>query len=89
FQGVIKRHGFSGGPSGHGSMSHRVPGSIGQCSYPSKVFKGTRMAGHMGNKQVTVRNLRVVGVDSDRHLVLVKGAVPGANKGLLLLRKAR
>lgn len=90
FAGVVKRHHFAGGPKSHGqSDRHRAPGSIGATTFPGRVFKGTRMAGHMGNKQVTVRNLRVVGVDSDRHLVLVKGAVPGANKGLLLLRKAR
>jgi len=90
FAGVVKRHHFAGGPKSHGqSDRHRAPGSIGATTFPGRVFKGTRMAGHMGNKQVTVRNLKVIKVDLDRHLLLVKGAVPGANKGLLLLKKAR
>lgn len=90
FAGVVKRHHFAGGPKSHGqSDRHRAPGSIGATTFPGRVFKGTRMAGHMGSKQVTVRNLKVINVDLDRHLLLVKGAVPGANKGLLLLKKAR
>lgn len=90
FAGVVKRHHFAGGPKSHGqSDRHRAPGSIGATTFPGRVFKGTRMAGHMGSKQVTVRNMKVINVDLDRHLLLVKGAVPGANKGLLLLKKAR
>ncbi len=88
FAGVIKRHGFGGGPGGHGSHFHRAPGSIGQCAYPSRVFKGVRMAGHMGDERVTVRNLKVVRVDSEHNVLLVKGAVPGANNGLVMIREA-
>ena len=88
FAGVIKRHGFGGGPGGHGSHFHRAPGSIGQCAYPSRVFKGVRMAGHMGDERVTVRNLKVVRVDAEHNVILVKGAVPGANNGLLMIREA-
>ena len=86
YQGVQKRHGFRGGPGGHGSMFHRRPGSIGQSSDPSKVFKGMKMAGHMGDVRVTVQNLEVVNVDAEKNLVLVRGAVPGANGGLLELK---
>ena len=78
FQGVIKRHGFSGGKATHGSMFHRAPGSIGQSASPSRVFKGMKGPGHMGNKRRTVKNLRVVKVDTDRNLLLVKGSVPGS-----------
>ncbi len=88
FAGVIKRHGFGGGPGGHGSHFHRAPGSIGQCAYPSRVFKGVRMAGHMGNERVTVRNLKVVRVDAEHNVILVKGAVPGANNGMVMIRDA-
>ncbi len=88
FAGVIKRHGFGGGPGGHGSHFHRAPGSIGQCAYPSRVFKGVRMAGHMGNERVTVRNLKVVRVDAEHNVILVKGAVPGANNGMVMIREA-
>jgi len=89
FAGVVKRHGFAGGPKTHGqSDRHRAPGSIGAGSSPGRVFKGTRMAGHMGNEQVTVRNLEVLKTDTDRNLLLVKGAVPGAKNGLLLIRKS-
>ncbi len=88
FAGVVKRHHFAGGPKTHGqSDRHRAPGSIGATTSPGRVLKGTRMAGHMGDRRVTTRNIRVVEVDLDRHLVLVKGAVPGARKGLLLIRK--
>jgi large subunit ribosomal protein L3 len=86
FQGVMKRHGFGGGRMSHGSMNKRGPGSIGQCAYPGRVFKGHRMAGQMGNKRVTVRNLEVVEVDADNHLLLVKGAVPGANNNFVLIQ---
>ncbi len=89
FAGVVKRHHFAGGPKTHGqSDRHRAPGSIGATTFPGRVFKGTRMAGHMGNRRVTVRNLRVLDVDLERNLLLVKGAVPGSKKGLLLIKKA-
>jgi len=89
FQGTVKRHGFSGGPKTHGqSDRHRAPGSIGATTTPGRVFKGQRMAGHMGDERVTMQNLQVVRVDVDRNLILVKGSVPGANEGLLLVRRA-
>ena len=89
FAGVVKRHHFAGGPKTHGqSDRHRAPGSIGAGTSPGRVFKGTRMAGHMGNRRVTVRNLKVIDVDLARHLILVEGAVPGSNKGMLLIKKA-
>jgi large subunit ribosomal protein L3 len=78
FQGVIKRHGFGGGRATHGSMFHRAPGSIGQSASPSRVLKGMRGPGHMGNRRNTVKNLKVVRVDTDRNLLLVKGSVPGS-----------
>ena len=88
FAGVVKRHHFAGGPKTHGqSNRHRAPGSIGATTSPGRVLKGMRMAGHMGNKKITVRNLKVVGVDASRNLLLVKGAVPGARKGLLIIEK--
>jgi large subunit ribosomal protein L3 len=89
FQGVVKRHGFGGGAASHGSMFHRAPGSIGASSYPSRVIKGMRAAGHMGADRVTVHNLKVVRVDGDNHLLLVKGAVPGPRNGYVLVRKAK
>lgn len=89
FTGVIARHNFKRGPKTHGSDHHRAPGSIGAGTYPGRVWKGTRMAGHMGNEQVTVKKLTVVRVDPDRNLILVRGAVPGARNGLLLVRKAK
>lgn len=85
FQGVIKRHGFSGGRATHGSMFHRGPGSIGQSASPSRVFPGTRGPGRMGNKRVTIRNLKVVMVDEDNHLLLVKGSVPGSRAHTLTI----
>lgn len=88
FQGVMKRHGFSGGGATHGSMFHRAPGSIGASSYPSRVIKGMRGPGRMGGRRVTVRNLRVLQVDAEQHLLIVNGAVPGAPGGLLMVRKA-
>lgn len=88
FAGTMKRHNFGGGPGGHGSHFHRAPGSIGQASTPSRVFKGTKMAGQMGNKTVTVRNLEIVKVDAEQNLLLVKGAVPGATGALLTIRQA-
>ena len=87
FAGVIKRHHFAGGGATHGSMFHRAPGSIGQSSYPSRVWKGMRGAGHMGTDRVTVRNLEVVRVVPEDNLLLVKGAVPGANGGYLIIEK--
>lgn len=89
FTGVIARHHFRRGPKSHGSDHHRAPGSIGAGTYPGRVWRGTRMAGHMGNEQVTVKKLKVVKVDPERNLILVKGAVPGARNGLLLVQKAK
>ena len=89
FTGVIERHNFRRGPKSHGSDHHRAPGSIGAGTYPGRVWKGTRMAGHMGNERVTVKKLKVVKVDVDRNLILIKGAVPGARNGMLLVRKAK
>lgn len=89
FAGVVKRHGFAGGPKTHGqSDRHRAPGSIGSTTYPGRVLKGKLMAGHMGNRRVKARNLKVVQADPERNLLLVKGAVPGANGGLLAIEKA-
>lgn len=88
FQGGVKRHGFAGGPKTHGqSDRHRAPGSIGSSASPSRVFKGMKMAGHMGSEKVTVRKLRVVEADAERNLLLVRGAAPGAKNGLLKIRK--
>ena len=89
FTGVIARHNFKRGPKTHGSDHHRAPGSIGAGTYPGRVWKGTRMAGHMGNEQVTVKKLKVVRIDQERNLILVRGAVPGARNGLLLVQKAK
>ena len=83
FQGVIKRHGQHRGPMGHGSMYHRRPGSMGSTSTPGRVFKGKKLPGHMGVETVTIQNLRVVSVDLDKNVILVKGSVPG-NKGSIL-----
>ena len=88
FQGVVKRHHFGGGHATHGSMFHRAPGSIGASSFPSRVMKGMRAHGHMGVDRVTVRNLKVLKIDSENHLILVKGSVPGANGGYVVIRKA-
>ena len=89
FAGGVKRHHFAGGPKTHGqSDRHRAPGSVGAGSSPGRVWKGLRMAGHMGHDRVTVRNLKVVDVDLPRHLIWVEGAVPGHNKGLLVIKKA-
>jgi len=88
FAGVMKRHGFRGGPGGHGSHFHRAPGSVGMASTPSRVFKGMKLPGHMGSETVTVRNLEVVKIDPEQNLLLVKGAVPGAKGGLLTIRTA-
>lgn len=88
FQGGVKRHGFKGGPKTHGqSDRHRAPGSIGQSSNPSRVFKGMRMAGHMGDRQVTVRGLEVVRVDAEQNLLILKGAVPGGKGSTIVIAK--
>jgi large subunit ribosomal protein L3 len=89
FAGVVKRHHFGGGDATHGSMFHRAPGSIGASSFPSRVLPGMRMGGHMGDAQVTVRNLEVIEVDADDNLLVVKGAVPGPNGGYVVVRRAR
>ncbi|ACV22643.1 50S ribosomal protein L3 [Slackia heliotrinireducens] len=88
FQGVIKRHGFRGGPGGHGAHFHRAPGSVGMCATPSRVLKGVRMPGHMGCNTVTTKNLEVVRIDAEQNLILVKGAVPGAKGGIVRVRMA-
>lgn len=88
FQGVIKRWGFSGGRSSHGSQFHRGPGAIGCSAYPARVFKGKKMAGQMGNEKVTTQNLQVVDVRPEQNLLLVKGALPGAKNGLLVIRRS-
>lgn len=88
FQGVIRRHGFGGGPGSHGSRFHRAPGSIGMCATPSRVLKGMRMPGHMGCDTVTVKNLEVMRIDEDQNLILVKGAVPGGKNGIVRVRMA-
>jgi large subunit ribosomal protein L3 len=87
FAGVVRRHNFAGGPKAHGHM-FQVQGSIGASSFPSRVMKGMRMAGHMGDATVTVRNLRVVGMDVDENLLMVEGAVPGAKNGYVVINKA-
>jgi len=87
FTGVVKRHNFRGGPDTHGSMSHRAPGSIGQSSYPSRVLKGMRMAGRMGNARVTARNLEIVEVNADDNVILVRGAVPGPAGGYVIVQR--
>ncbi len=88
FSGTIKRHNFRRGPETHGSDSHRAPGSIGGGTTPGKVFKGTPMAGRMGNDRVTVKKATIVRADADRNLLLVKGPVPGARNALVMVRKA-
>ena len=90
FQGGVKRHGFRGGPKTHGqSDRHRAPGSIGSSATPGRVFKGMRMAGHMGTDRVTVQNLKVIRVDPERNLLLIEGSVPGPRKGLLVVQRAK
>jgi large subunit ribosomal protein L3 len=88
FQGVVKRHHFGGGPKSHGSM-FQITGSIGSSAFPSRVFKGMRMSGHMGHQQVTVRNLRVLGVDKEDNLLVVEGSVPGPQGGYIVIMKAK
>lgn len=88
FQGVVKRHGFAGGPKTHGQSDRlRAPGSIGQSSYPSRVFKGMKMGGRMGNDKVTLRDRRIVRVLPDKHIVMIEGPVPGAINGLVIIKK--
>jgi large subunit ribosomal protein L3 len=87
FAGGVKRWGFRGGPATHGSMFHRAPGSVGASAFPSRVLKGKRLPGHMGNAQVTVKNLQVVGVRSEKNLLLIGGAVPGARSSIVLVKK--
>jgi large subunit ribosomal protein L3 len=89
FQGVMKRHNFGGGAGSHGSMFHRAPGSIGASAFPSRVFKGMRAAGHMGAARVTAKNVKIVRVDGDKNLLLVRGAVPGAVGASVLVRKSQ
>ena len=88
FAGVVKRWGYHGGKASHGSMFHRRPGSIGASAYPSRVVKGKKLPGHMGDDKVTVRNLIVVRADKENNLLVVKGSIPGANGGYLLIKKA-
>ena len=88
FAGVVKRHHFGGGPKSHGSM-FQITGSIGSSAFPSRVFKGMRMSGHLGNERVTARNLRILGVDKDENLLVVEGSVPGPNGGYVIINKAK
>ncbi len=88
FQGVVKRHHFAGGAATHGSMFHRAPGSIGASSFPSRVIKGMRAPGRMGGGRVTIRNLKVLRVDPDNHLLILEGGIPGAPTGYVIVRKA-
>ena len=88
FQGVVKRHHFAGGPKSHGSM-FQITGSIGSSAFPSRVFKGMRMSGHMGDARITTRNLRILGVDKDENLLVVEGSVPGANGGYIVITKSK
>lgn len=89
FQGGVKRHGFRGGPKTHGQSDRlRAPGSIGASATPGRVLKGMKMAGHMGNARVTIENLKVLRVDTERNLLLVQGSVPGPNKGIVMVRRA-
>ena len=88
FQGPIKRHGQSRGPETHGSRYHRRPGSMGAASFPGRVFKGKKLAGHMGSEKVTIQNLDVVRVDAENNLILVKGAIPGAKGSLITIKQA-
>ena len=88
FQGVVRRHGMGGGRASHGGHNLRGGGSIGMCEYPGRVFKGMKMPGQMGNKRTTVQNLKVIAVRGDDNALLVRGAVPGPNGGLVLIRKS-
>jgi len=88
FQGVVKRHHFRGGAATHGSMFHRAPGSIGASAFPSRVLKGMRGAGHMGDERVTIKSVRVVRVDASNNLLVVRGSVPGAGGSIVVIRKS-
>ena len=88
FQGTVKRHNFNRGPESHGSMNVRAPGSIGASAYPSRVIKGTRSSGHMGDERVTVKGLTVARVDGEKNLLMVRGAVPGANGSVVVVKKS-
>jgi len=88
FAGVVKRYGFKGGRATHGSMFHRAPGSIGASAYPSRVFKGKKMPGHMGNKRKTIQNLVVAGIRPHENLILIKGSVPGSRNGIVLVKNS-
>jgi large subunit ribosomal protein L3 len=88
FAGVMKRHNFSGHKATHGTMGHRTPGAIGCRMDPGKTFKGQRMAGHWGDEQVTIKNLKIVSIDAEQHLVIIKGALPGPNGGLVAIKQA-
>jgi large subunit ribosomal protein L3 len=88
FAGGVKRHGFRGGKASHGSMFHRAPGSIGASADPSRVLKGTKLPGHLGDRRVSVQNLMIFGVRSDRNLLLVRGSVPGSMNGIVLIQNA-
>ncbi|MEM7007595.1 MAG: 50S ribosomal protein L3 [Thermodesulfobacteriota bacterium] len=87
FSGTMKRHNFAGQPASHGGMAHRRPGGIGQASYPGKVWKGIKMAGQMGNEKVTVQGLKVVKVDAEKNILLVKGSIPGPNGGTVVIKR--
>ena len=89
FAGFMKRHNFAGGRATHGSMFHRAPGGIGASAYPSRVYKGTKMAGHMGDERKTLKNLRVVAVDAENNLLMIRGALPGPNGAYVLIKKAQ
>ena len=88
FQGVMKRHNYAGGPATHGSMFHRAPGAIGQCSYPSRVFKNKALPGQMGNKRITIKGLKIFDVRSEENILLVTGSIPGPIGGMVIVRKA-
>ena len=89
YQGVVKRYGFHGGRKTHGSKFHRANGSTGQCTYPSKVFKGNKRAGRMGGEKITSQNLKIFVIDNDGKLLLVKGAIPGIKKGIVYINQAK
>ncbi len=89
YQGVVKRHHYAGGPESHGSMFHRAPGSIGASSFPSRVWKGKTLPGHMGSERVTVQRLKVVESRAEENLLFVRGAVPGATNGIVVVRKSK
>lgn len=89
FQGVIKRHNFSGGPGAHGSQFHRAPGSVGQCAWPSRVFPGRKMPGRMGGEKVTVKNLKIIAVDTENNRIIIRGAIPGPQLGTIYIQKKK